>query len=231
MRTRIRTTIAATAGLALAGVGLAAPTRAAAPDACEGRGSDCTIVSRADIDGDSQADSTGISARVLDNGLERVTVRTHTADGERLSTYTDSERRMGGEERHRGTARIDGVRGYELVIVDELGAHTAYNRVLTYRDGRLTTLKDPYHQWRWVTDGSVWSSAGYHRVDESSLGVQMFVSNATDNDGDGRFDQTLLRSRWAGDHWTKVTKIQRDVRPSTLEVYRGWNIHWMSPGI
>lgn len=77
----------------------------------------------------------------------------------------------------------------------------------------------------------MWSSAGYRRVDESSLGVQMFVSTAVDDDSDQRFDQTLLRSRWAGDHWTKVTKVEREVGPSSLAVYRGWNIHWMSPGI
>lgn len=226
---RIRTTIVATVGLALSGVGLAAPAQAA-PNACEGV-SGCEIISHADIDGDGRGDSTGISARDLADGMERATVRTVTANGERLMTSTDSERRMGGESRHRGTARIDGVPGYELVIIDELGAHTAYNRVITYRDGKLTTLRDPYHQWRWVTDGSSWSSYGYRRVDESRLGVQMYVSRATDNDFDHRFDQTLLRSRWAGDHWAKVKTFEREVGVQTVNTYGGWHVHWMSPGI
>lgn len=50
---RIRTTIVTTVGLALSGVGLAAPAQAA-PNACEGV-SGCEIISHADIDGDGRA--------------------------------------------------------------------------------------------------------------------------------------------------------------------------------
>lgn len=88
--TRIRTTMAAIAGSTLA-VGLAGPAHgAAAPDACEGQGEDCSIVSRADVDGDGQRDSVGMwSSEAGDDGSFVATIRVQTAAGETLETTTD----------------------------------------------------------------------------------------------------------------------------------------------
>ena len=144
MKKHVRSTIATTTGLTLLGFGLAAPAQAAAPNACAER-ADCVIVSRADVDGDGVRDSVGMRAAHQGDGTDMVTLWVATADGERLSTVTET---LASKDHYRGSARIDGEDGYELVLRTGLGAHSAYYRVVTYRDGRLTTLQDPRSRYR-----------------------------------------------------------------------------------
>ena len=62
-----------------------------------------------------------------------------------------------------GAARLDGVRGGELVLGHVAGAHTAFFRVLTYRSGRLVRERPPGGGSRWTGDGSYSSDISVYR--------------------------------------------------------------------
>lgn len=227
---RIRTTIAATSGLALLGVGLA-PSAQAAPDACEGKGSSCTIVSRADVDGDGVRDSVSMVTwgKKADN-TGKVTTRVATADGEKMHVVTTLERhRTGG---FRGAARVDGEGGYEIVVRTDLGAHTASHQVLTYRDGRLKTLQDPRSRWRWITDGSAWSSMGYTRGSTSAGAPKMIAAEAVDTSPrDGTFRQSLYSAQWKHGKWQRLGNLHRTVSAQQAAAYGGWHVPYLGAGI
>lgn len=231
----VRTTTTAIT-LALLATGFAGSAQAAdsgtgaAPDACAGVDG-CKIVSRADIDGDGTADSVGL--RTSPDGSGKVTTRVVTADGERLQTTTETSRSMTtASEYYRGAARIDGVDGYEIVVLTDLGAHTAYYQVITYRDGRLTTLKDPRNRWRWVTDGSVWSDFGYQRTTTATGAPKMIAREAVDNDRDGDFTQVSYSAGWKYGGWYRMGALtKKDARPSVAHRYTGWNVPYLPTGL
>ncbi|GAB3115296.1 hypothetical protein GCM10027055_22820 [Janibacter alkaliphilus] len=153
-----RTTALATIGAAatlLAGMPSAQASTTTSDDACSGI-SGCEIVSRADVDGDGQRDSVAVHGRWSSS----VGLRVVTATGEVMSTRTPISAHIATENPFYGAARIDGVAGYELVLMTSAGAHTFEHRVITVRGGELTTLKDPVNRYRWVTDSSVWSGYG-----------------------------------------------------------------------
>lgn len=228
----VRTTTTAIT-LALLATGFAGSAQAstsgaaAGPNACEGKGSSCVIVSRADIDGDGTADSVsqthwGTTAE----GGDKITTRVHTADGEKLYVVTETQRRMGSSAFF-GAAKIDGRSGYELVTKTDLGAHTAYSQVLTYRDGKLSTLQDPRSRYRWVTDGSVWSSYGYKRTTTSTGAVKMVAAEATRPPEGGSFRQTLYTTQWKYGRWQRVGVTTRTISATTAGAWSGWNVPYL----
>ena len=229
----VRTTSTTAITLALLATGFAGSAQASTsgaatgPNACEGKGSTCVIVSRADIDGDGTADSVsqthwGTTAE----GGDKITTRVHTADGEKLYVVTETQRRLGSSAFF-GAAKIDGESGYELVTKTDLGAHTAYSQVLTYRDGRLVTLKDPRSRYRWVTDGSIWSSYGYTRTTTSTGSVKVTASEATRPPEGGAFSQTLYSAQWKNGGWQRLGQITRTVSASTAGSWSGWNVPYL----
>ena len=230
MKKHVRSTIATTTGLTLLGFGLAAPAQAAAPNACAER-ADCVIVSRADVDGDGVRDSVGMRAAHQGDGTDMVTLWVATADGERLSTVTET---LASKDHYRGSARVDGEDGYEIVLRTDLGAHTGYYRVVTYRDGRLTTLQDPRSRYRWTTDGSVWSDFGYQKT-TSGTGAYKFVAReAVDGDRDGDFTQLTVASGWstAQRTWKRMgTTTRHDISAATAHRYTGWHVPYLTKGI
>lgn len=228
----MRSTIATTAGLTLLGAGLAVPAQAAAPDACEDAGSSCSIVSRADVDGDGIRDSVSqVTWGKQENGTVRVTTRVATADGEKMYVVTELDQAQRG---YYGAARVDGEDGYEIVIRTAVGAHTAYHQVLTYRDGRLTSLKDPRNRYRWITDSSVWSAMGYQKT-TTATGAYKFVSrDAVDNDRDGDFTMVTTAVGWnASDRtWKRMGQSTRyDVAAATANRYSWWHVPYLPRGI
>lgn len=139
----------------IAGTSSAQASPTAAADACTGI-SGCEIVSRADVDGDGWRDSVAVHGRWSTS----VGLRVLTASGEVMSTRTPVSGYVATDAHFYGAARIDGVDGYELVLLTSAGVHTFEHRVVTVRDGELTTLKDPVNRYLWVTDSSVWSGYG-----------------------------------------------------------------------
>lgn len=224
--TRIRTTMAAIAGSTLA-VGLAGPAHgAAAPDACEGQGEDCSIVSRADVDGDGQRDSVGMwSSEAGDDGSFVATIRVQTAAGETLETTTDI--RIPHIEPWWGAAKIDGEAGHELVLQSDEGAHTGWYRAITYRDGRLTTLNDPNGEPRWAIDSAATSGSGYRRTTMSSGEPLMYSYRAEMDETDERPLHTITAVRWSDGRWAQVSKRTKRVDEEEHRKNLDWNVPYL----
>lgn len=233
MQDRIRTTLAATAGLSMLGAGLSSPARAAAPNACEDVGSSCTIVSRADVDGDGARDSVSqVTWGKGADGTGKVTTRVVTADGERMSTVTDVD--VTEAAGYFGAAEVDGEDGYEVVIRTSVGAHTAYHQVLTHRDGRLTSLQDPHHRYRWVTDSSAWSASGYEKTTTADGDDKLLTRTAVDEDLDGDYTMTLRSSVWnpQKETWQRLGETTRhDLGEEEVRRAPWWRVPGLPYGV
>ena len=135
------------ASVALGGLTVATPAHAA--NACSGL-SGCKVVSRADVDGDGRADQVGVRIKTS-GGTTKNTVRVRTAKGRLMSSQVTVQ--PWAKSWH-GAARIDGRAGYELVIPTNGQTEYLTYRVLTYRSGRLVTVKSPEKAWTWDIVGS-----------------------------------------------------------------------------
>lgn len=224
MRTITTTfTAAATGALVLAGTAAGTAT-AASSSACTGV-SGCTVVSRADVDGDGRADSVGTTQTKRTDGTGTTTVRVRTASGTRMSTTTELERPV--DKPFYGAARIDGAPGYELVVNTGPGAHTGWFRVITYRDGRLTTLRDPNGAYRWTVDAASWIGKGYRRTTTSTGALKMMACTALDTEHDGTFRLQTTAVTWRNGGWSRLGRTTRTVGPSTAYRYADWSVPYL----
>lgn len=221
----IRRTAARAVALA-AGVGCLVPVPAAqaAPTATTTVSAALagTVVSTADIDGDGRRDRTTLEGRgTRGDGLAIIRVQTATGRTMRATT------RLGYVEPTRSfhaAAAIDGVRGKEIVVQTDMGAHTPWYRVLTVRDGRLVTLVDPEGQSRWTVDSALWIGKGYTRTVTSTGSVRM-TSHVALRDGAAQpFTLTTRTVRWSNGRWAPVSV--RKAKVSAANAYRlaDWHV-------
>ncbi|WP_068402065.1 hypothetical protein [Kribbia dieselivorans] len=224
---RSTTTVAASVALLATGFAGAGTAQAATPNACAGTPG-CKVVSTADIDGDGRADSVGFRVTTGADGGMKVTTRVFTARGKRLWTTTQTSRVDRNPSYYlRGVAAIDGARGREIVVKTDVGAHTMYYRVLTYRNGKLVTLQSPKAGYRWITDGSIWSDFSYQRT--TSTGLKMTTRESIDEDRDGDFTQATYVSAWRNGSWKRLSTTKRyNVSPKVAHKYRGWVVPGMT---
>lgn len=214
---RIVTAAAITASMAVAG---ATTAGAAAPSAATRCGTGCSVVSRADVDGDGRADTTTVTRQ-----KSGYTLRTTTAAGRSASTQVKAKWQTEATP-FVGAARMDGVKGAELVVRVGSGAHTQYFNVFSWRRGALVAQKDPSGSTEWVTDGALSSSMGYtlrtvkgiKQLTQISLGRDSWDKNAT-------FSGTRTVARWQNGRWTPITR-RNVVVPATDAVWNGsgWNV-------
>ncbi|WP_040155441.1 hypothetical protein [Mobilicoccus massiliensis] len=207
-------------GLATASSAAAAPART--PKPCVSSG--CSIVSRADVDGDGRADTTSLTRR--DKG-KAYTLRVVTASGRVASTSVATPWLQGtGVAPFRGAVALDGARGSELVVLTGMGAHTSIHNVYTWRSGRLVAEKDPSGSTEWVTDGALSFSKGYTL--RTVKGARQLTSISLVRDSWGTkatFTGTRIVARWQKGRWTPIT--ERAVRmPEGPAVWSGagWNV-------
>ena len=116
------------------------PLRAAATTVCTGI-TGCKIVASSDIDGDKKADQIGIIYKLdttNNDGRWLIAVRVKTATRTMQTTGRDVAWFW---KPLYAVAPIDGRTGNEIVIGDITGANTYWFRTVTYRDGKLVTLK------------------------------------------------------------------------------------------
>lgn len=231
-RARTATTTGATMLAALALVttagGAAAPAgaqSAATGSACTGL-SGCTVVSTADVDGDGRRDSVGLYGWRSDT----VGVKVRTAAG-RSAWKRVSIDFLPDHARDRsafiGAARVDGAAGHELVVRKGLGAHTSFFTVLSWRDGRLATLKDPGGRYEWITDGALNSGFGYRRS-VSAGGTVKMVAHQAIGDGTGRYRVTDRAAIWKGGRWVR-TSTRTSTTTSVDAAHRdsGWHVPYL----
>jgi hypothetical protein len=230
--------IAAVLSLALlpiAGADATAPgpdVQTAARNVCTGVAS-CTRVADVDVDGDRRTDQVGVVSRQIADG-GTVTVRVQTATGRTMRT-TSKDVRWFGAQAWFGAAALDGRRGAELVIGDQMGAHFQQFRVLTHRDGRLVTLPAPAVGWykstntattpRWGVDGSYSFNTGFSRKVTADGVVTLTTTSAMRKDsGIGHRGQTRTY-RWESDRWVRVSTTNvRYTDDESAYAVGGWHV-------
>lgn len=212
------------------------PTQAARPTtppqtACSGV-SRCSVMDRADVDGDGKADSIAVVASKVDQGGS-VQVRVRTTSNGLLTQTTRDVWWFGGEPVFLGTTALDGVRGAEVVVGQSMGAHFQHFRVLTYRGGGLVWLASPKLPAKthplptgptiWAVDGSYSFNTGIARS-ISKTGVRVTVTALERRaSGHGHAGWTSTY-RWSADGWTlqSSTKVKRTTKSAYANA--GWHV-------
>lgn len=217
----------ATAGASTAGAsGSAGAPSAAKP--CQ----DCQLVSKTDVDGDGAADRSYLQIHDDHDYTGQAELFVVLASGSTLRTVTDLPHLTTFDAHWIGAAKVDGEPGYELVLRADTGAHTSYARVVTYRDGALTTLKDPKSRYRWVTDGSVWSSEGYRASSSSTGKTRMTNYSAVSSNGGKSFTLKVKSTEWRNGRWAQLSSTTtRNVAPATAVKWGGWHVPYLPKGI
>lgn len=192
----------------------------------------CTVVANVDVDGDGRADQIGVSSsKPADGGS--ITVRVRTATQHTLQTT--SRRVYWFGKPFLGATPIDGRAGSEIVVGSRMGANYEEFRVVTYRAGKLVTLKAPPTVWtkagmkkatsRWGIDGSYSFNSGVYRH-VSARGVVSVTMKTADRNRSGHgFTGHTSSYRWHAGHWQKVSA--KKVRyPTDRSVSRlgGWHV-------
>ncbi len=189
---------------------VAAPA-GARTDVCTGV-TGCSVVANVDVDGDGRADQIGIrSSGLSDNGSITVRVRTatqHTLQTTNRHVYWFSPPFL-------GATPIDGRAGAEIVVGATMGANYQEFRVITYRAGRLVTLKAPPTVWtragmtkatsRWGIDGSYSFNRGVFRHVSARHVVTVTMKTADRNVSGRGFTGHTNSYRWHAGHWQKVS--------------------------
>lgn len=218
---RVATATAVTAALTLSLTAAGATTASAATTSpAKGCGSGCSVVSRADVDGDRRADTT-----TLTTSKGRYTLRTTTAAG-RSSSVRIKPMWQAEDAPFVGAPQMDGAKGAELVVRTGSGAHTQYFNVYSWRRGALVAQKDPSGATTWVTDGAMSVAIGYtvrtvkgvKQMTQINLGRDSWEKNAT-------FTGTRIVARWQNGRWTPITR-RHVVTPANDSVWSGagWNV-------
>ena len=199
-----------------------APALAAGPCAGVDR---CHVVAHVDVDGNGTPDAVGL-ARTGKDGAPKGTVTLRVQLGDRLVTATRPTEYWYGPL-WQGAANVDGRRGKELFFGRTQGAHAQLFATLTYRGGRLVTLRAPGrgYQGLWIIDGSVMYESGWLRTASDPPGVVRFrhaERNAPPDDSD--FTGVVKTFRWTRDGWVR-TAIRRYPHASEDQVARWGGFH------
>lgn len=205
---------------ALAIGGLAAPNAAAATTVCSGV-TGCKVVSRADVDGDGRRDQVGIVNKSSSSGKRSSTVRVRTAKGRTMKTTTKG---WWYSNPWHGAAKIDGHPGSELVVVANTGAHVQFFRVITYRKGRLVTLKAPGKRQTWRIDSSYSFNFGWYRSTSKGK-IYMTSKDAVRNVYSSGHDLRIKKYQWRKGAWVRVSASRtRHASDRASMTVGGWHV-------
>lgn len=190
----------------------------------------CQRVANVDVDGDGRADQVAVASNKIASGGS-ITVRVRTAKHHTLQTT--GRHVYWFDKPYFGAAALDGQPGAELVVGDTMGAHTQQFRVITYRKGRLVTLKAPPLAWtkkgmsqatsRWWIDGSYSFNIGVYRS-VSAKHVVTLTLKSLERAEHGHVGHTT-RYRWRSGGWVKVSAATVRVRSDQKAFATGgWHV-------
>jgi hypothetical protein len=204
---------------------------AAMTDVCTGVAS-CSKVATVDVDGDAAADQVGIVSRDVERGGS-LTVRVRTSKGRTLQTT--GRHVFWFAKPFTGAVALDGRPGAEIVVGDTMGANFEQFRVVTYRDGRLVTLKAPPAVWtsaglarstpRWGVDGSYSFSSGIARSTSAGAGVRLTMTKLERNSSGRGHSGHRTSYRWHDGDWVKTSTVTvRSVSDRQAFALGGWHV-------
>ena len=187
----------------------------------------CEVVARVDVDGDRKRDVVALGfRRTSEPGEKRVIVRVRRANGTVVTRRKHVEYAVG--RLWRGTARIDGRRGSELVIRGLTGAHATFSYVLTWRKGRLVPLRSPHGDRLWAADAAAMIVVGWHRGPKERPGLLRFREASTPRPG-GRWTGSSTTYRWVRGAWRERGVLRVENVPfERVDTWGGWRIKGIS---
>lgn len=214
---KFRTVPALAVALVLAGTGPAlAPSPAQAATAA--LKPPAIRIVRVDVDGDGRRDMVTVE-KVRS---ERYKVSVTTANGRRASvTITSTIENDFGIEPYGGAAKLDQVRGYELLLATWGGDGVGFT-VLTWRNNKLVRQAAPRNRlstYDWYVLGYPdLGVAGYrfHTVSGKRYVEQYLLMK----DG-SRWGGVIVTSRWTSSGWTKLKATSVKLNAKQLKKYPG----------
>ena len=170
----------------------------------------CHVVARVDVDGNGTRDVVGLG-RTGKDGASSGTATVRVQLGSRIVSATKPTEYWYGPL-WQGAANVDGRPGKELFVGRTQGAHAQLYQSLTFRGGRLVTLRAPGrgYQGLWIVDSSVMYETGWLRRASDPAGVVRFRhAERNDPPNDRDFTGVVKTFRWTTDGWQR-TAIRRD---------------------
>ncbi|GAB3248787.1 hypothetical protein [Kineosporia babensis] len=228
-------TAALAAGLTTGSLVATTESAQAAPSprtACSGL-ADCRIVKQIDVDGDGAKDEVG----VRQSSRTSLQFRVLTARKRLLVKRMRIERGV-GQGAYFGAARIDGVRGAELVYAYAVGANTVWYKTLTYRQGRLVLVKSPlsevYFPGQWPLGSSYGLFSGVTRKVKNGNVSVTFHDGVRDHAGDRGWDIVsttyVWRKKTGGWEQQSVRSLHTRSEKKVSAHYQGWHVPGLPKG-
>lgn len=171
-----------------------------------------------DVDGDGRADT----VTVEQSGADLFVVNVVTAAGEDdvvqfVSTIDDDW----GIEPWYGAARLDKVKGYELLLLTS-GGDGATFRVLTWRSGALVFERAPKKlikgSYDWYLAGMDWARFGYRF---STVDGRRYVRDFELFKSGRYWKGTIVKSVWKSGTWVKVASRKVKLTAKQAKRYDG----------
>lgn len=200
---------AVTASLALVGgLLVAAPASAAdhAPAGIVKAATAKTVRAKVDVDGDGRKDR--VAVKPVSANRFKVIVKTakkRTASLTITSTITSD---WGLTTPYWGAAKIDGVKGHELLL--SIGGGDGVTTIaVTWRKGKLVRATAPQprgtgaDKYNWYTLDTGWGTSGYRVYIKK--GKRYIQNYWTSTDGLGNWTANITTSKWTKSGWKKVS--------------------------
>lgn len=210
--------IAATLTTGAASAATGAPADSTAhPSATAAAASKWKLVdTSSDVDGDGTID--GVWLRKKSDKVCQVKV---TMGGNRAvkRALRDS---MSNPCEYGGSALFDTRKGAEIKVMTAMGAHTPWDHVLTYRNGKLVVQRAP-DKTRWTIDATAMYSEGYKRIVNRDGQVRLvhdFVNLKRKNVWKGT--RTVLA--FQGGKWVQTRKVRITRTNKQAARLAGWHV-------
>ncbi|KRF15374.1 hypothetical protein ASG90_11725 [Nocardioides sp. Soil797] len=223
----MKKTLLALGMAATLGTGLIPAAQASATDSSAAQASASgrwqLVDTSSDINGDGTID--GVSLRKKSDKVCQVKVSFGPGDTVQRSLHSS----WGNPCRYAGSALFDPRKGAEIKVMTGMGAHTPWDHILTYRDGKLQFQKDADGK-RWTIDATVMYTEGYKRVVNRNGKVRLrhdFV-NRKDN---GVWKGTRKVLAYEHGKWVQVSKSRITRTTKQANALGGWHVRgfkrWM----
>lgn len=128
-----------------------------------------------------------------------------------------------------GSALFDTRKGAEIKVMTGMGAHTPWDHIVTYRNGKLILQKAP-DKPRWTVDATAMYAEGYKRIVNSQGQVRLvhdFVNRKRANVWKG--NRKVLA--FQGGKWVQTRKVHITRTDKQTNKLAGWRIRgfkrWM----
>lgn len=199
------------AGLALAGSVLAPSTAVAAPE---------PVTVKVDVDGDGKKDT--VTVTQTSSTKYKVKVTTHKKRTSSL-TINSTIATDWGMDPYWGAAKLDKVKGYELLLATG-GGDGWSTTVVTWRNNKLVRQAAPKarsSKYAWYSAALPdWLRSGYRFYTKN--GVRYVEQYALFKMGTPRWEGTITKSKWTSSGWKKVGKTKTvSLTKSKVKKYPG----------